>query len=140
MVKRSLLVVLALTGSPVALGAAGSSAPMTVSVTVARSCTVGGQARTGVTLQCSRGVNQVSVTTAGPLDSVFTIASATTKPPLDIRSLTPRQNIAGALEPRPIPHEEISAFNGTLQVDPAGGPRAAVEPETDRPVVVTFNF
>lgn len=60
---RALLVVVAgvLVGLTVGAAAESASTSMSVSLTVVRSCTVGAGDATTVTLQCSRGVNSVSV-------------------------------------------------------------------------------
>ena len=136
---RILFFKLALSGAAAALIAAGASAPMLVSVTVTPTCTVGTPSVTNVTLQCSRSVNHVNVTTAtnrvsvttvGALTSSFSIASA---PAPDIRTLGPGGSI-------PVETAEPSA--------PARGRDAAdtiteestLAAKIDQPVVVTFNF
>ena len=57
-----LVATLALLGATVGVGAASSTASMTVGVTVVRSCAVGTQAASGtLTLACSNGVNHVNL-------------------------------------------------------------------------------
>jgi hypothetical protein len=120
---RILVFKLALSAATAAFIAA-AGAPMLVSVTVVRSCTVGTQSGSGVTLACSGGVNRVSVTTVGALTSSFSIS--TTSAP-DIRTLGPGANSVDVPESHPVPRAE-PVEEGTLAAN------------LDPPVVVTFNF